>query len=276
MADEVVRAETVRRHLAADVAHELRTPLAALQAGLEELHDGPRDPDVPRLAALHDQALRLGRVVQDLAELSAALSLRPVDADLAALTRSALGAQQPPLTAAGVHATADLDAPVALRADPDRLYQAVTNLLGNVVRHCRPGDRVHPRAYLDGAQAVLEVANTGPGIPAHELPHVFDRLGRGSAAQSVPGSGIGLAVVRELIKRLRRAEGQIRGVIAMLEAGRDCADVVTQLAAVSKALDRAGFKIIATGLRQCVTAQEAGEEPSLDVAQLEKLFLSLA
>jgi len=82
--------------------------------------------------------------------------------------------------------------------------------------------------------------------------------------------------VGDVIKRLRRAEGQIRGVIAMLESGRDCADVVTQLAAVSKALDRAGFKIIATGLRQCVTAQEAGEEPSLDVAQLEKLFLSLA
>jgi DNA-binding FrmR family transcriptional regulator len=80
----------------------------------------------------------------------------------------------------------------------------------------------------------------------------------------------------EVIKRLRRAEGQIRGIIAMLEAGRDCADVVTQLAAVSKALDRAGFKIIATGLRQCVTAEQEGQEPTLDVARLEKLFLSLA
>ncbi len=80
----------------------------------------------------------------------------------------------------------------------------------------------------------------------------------------------------DVIKRLRRAEGQIRGVIAMLEDGRDCADVVTQLAAVSKALDRAGFKIIATGLRQCVTAEREGEDPSIDVAQLEKLFLSLA
>lgn len=82
--------------------------------------------------------------------------------------------------------------------------------------------------------------------------------------------------VTDVIKRLRRAEGQIRGVIAMLEAGRDCADVVTQLAAVSRALDRAGFKIIATGLRQCVTAQETDGEQSLDVAKLEKLFLSLA
>jgi DNA-binding FrmR family transcriptional regulator len=80
----------------------------------------------------------------------------------------------------------------------------------------------------------------------------------------------------DVIKRLRRAEGQIRGIIAMLEAGRDCTDVVTQLAAVSKALDRAGFKIIATGLRQCVTAEEQGKEPELDVAKLEKLFLSLA
>ncbi|MDG6110427.1 metal-sensitive transcriptional regulator [Dactylosporangium aurantiacum] len=82
--------------------------------------------------------------------------------------------------------------------------------------------------------------------------------------------------VGDVIKRLRRAEGQIRGVIAMLESGRDCAEVVTQLAAVSRALDRAGFKIIATGLRQCVTAEEDGREPSIDVAQLEKLFLSLA
>ncbi|GGM48190.1 metal-sensitive transcriptional regulator [Dactylosporangium sucinum] len=80
----------------------------------------------------------------------------------------------------------------------------------------------------------------------------------------------------DVIKRLRRAEGQIRGVIAMLEEGRDCAEVVTQLAAVSRALDRAGFKIIATGLRQCLTAEESGQKPQLDVAQLEKLFLSLA
>lgn len=80
----------------------------------------------------------------------------------------------------------------------------------------------------------------------------------------------------DVVKRLRRAEGQIRGVIAMLEDGRDCTDVVTQLAAVSRALDRAGFKIIASGLRQCVKAEENGEKPSVDVAQLEKLFMSLA
>lgn len=80
----------------------------------------------------------------------------------------------------------------------------------------------------------------------------------------------------DVVKRLRRAEGQIRGVIAMLEEGRDCADVVTQLAAVSRALDRAGFKIIASGLQQCLTATEDGEEQSVNLERMEKLFMSLA
>jgi DNA-binding FrmR family transcriptional regulator len=79
----------------------------------------------------------------------------------------------------------------------------------------------------------------------------------------------------DVIKRLRRAEGQIRGVIGMLEEGRDCADVVTQLAAVSKALDRAGFKIIASGLQQCLTVED-GEDQSVNLERMEKLFLSLA
>lgn len=80
--------------------------------------------------------------------------------------------------------------------------------------------------------------------------------------------------VGDVIKRLRRAEGQIRGVIAMLETGRDCAEVVTQLAAVSRALDKAGFKIIASGLEQCVSGD--GEDRAADLAKMEKLFLSLA
>ena len=80
----------------------------------------------------------------------------------------------------------------------------------------------------------------------------------------------------DVVKRLRRAEGQIRGVIAMLQEGRDCAEVVTQLAAVSRALDRAGFKIIASGLQHCITAQAEGDDRSVDLEQMEKLFLSLA
>jgi DNA-binding FrmR family transcriptional regulator len=77
-----------------------------------------------------------------------------------------------------------------------------------------------------------------------------------------------------VIRRLRRAQGQIGGVISMIEEGRDCADVITQLAAASRALDRAGFKIIATGLQQCAPAGDASGDA--DRAQLERLFLSLA
>ena len=79
-----------------------------------------------------------------------------------------------------------------------------------------------------------------------------------------------------VLNRLRRAQGQLAGVISMIEQGRDCKDVVTQLAAVSRALDRAGFKIIATGLRECLTGDAAqGNEPMTE-AELEKLFLALA
>ncbi|MFD0378228.1 metal-sensitive transcriptional regulator [Streptomyces sp. NPDC059525] len=79
-----------------------------------------------------------------------------------------------------------------------------------------------------------------------------------------------------VLNRLRRAQGQLTGVIAMIEAGRDCKDVVTQLAAVSRALDRAGFKIVANGMRQCLTAEQQADAAPMTEAELEKLFLALA
>lgn len=79
-----------------------------------------------------------------------------------------------------------------------------------------------------------------------------------------------------VLNRLRRAQGQLAGVISMIEQGRDCKDVVTQLAAVSRALDRAGFKIVATGLRECALGAKADGGAPLTEAELEKLFLALA
>ncbi len=79
-----------------------------------------------------------------------------------------------------------------------------------------------------------------------------------------------------VLNRLRRAYGQLAGVISMIEQGRDCKDVVTQLAAVSSALDRAGFKIVATGLRECMTGDTANGKEPMTEAELEKLFLALA
>ncbi|ALR13662.1 metal-sensitive transcriptional regulator [Mycobacteroides saopaulense] len=82
--------------------------------------------------------------------------------------------------------------------------------------------------------------------------------------------------IAAILGRLRRAQGQLNGVINMIENGRDCKDVVTQLAAVSRALDRAGFKIVATGLRECITADKNGNSAPMTEAELEKLFLALA
>lgn len=79
-----------------------------------------------------------------------------------------------------------------------------------------------------------------------------------------------------VLNRLRRAQGQLAGVISMIEQGRDCKDVVTQLAAVSRALDRAGFKIVATGLRECIAGSNADGERPMTEAELEKLFMALA
>ncbi|ROO63306.1 two-component system sensor histidine kinase BaeS [Micromonospora sp. Llam0] len=203
MADQVTQAEQVRRQLSADVAHELRTPLTSLQAGLEELRDGLAEPDPARLARLHDQSLRLGRVVEDLAELSAAessaLSLRRADVDLADIVTAALDGHESRLRSAGLHVDRDIHSPVPVHADPDRLHQAVTNLLTNTARYCRPGDQVQVSVDTVDHHARIRVVDTGPGIEPADLPHVFDRFWRGRNSRSTGGAGIGLAVVRELV-----------------------------------------------------------------------------
>ncbi|MCU7826428.1 metal-sensitive transcriptional regulator [Kitasatospora sp. DSM 101779] len=86
---------------------------------------------------------------------------------------------------------------------------------------------------------------------------------------------VGDDTVGAVLNRLRRAQGQLGGVIAMIEAGRDCKDIVTQLAAVSRALDRAGFKIVASGMRQCMAVAD-GDAPPMSEVELERLFLALA
>jgi two-component system, OmpR family, sensor histidine kinase BaeS len=202
-AEQVERSELVRRRMAADLAHELRTPLAALQAGLEELRDGLVEPDGERLAALHGQSLRVGRVVEDLAELSAAetasLSLRRARVDLAQVVTDAVTAARPTTDGAGLHVEVVLAAGAIVDGDSDRLHQVVGNLLVNTARHCRAGDTVTVTVGRSESEATLTVSDTGPGIAEADLPFVFDRLWRGRADREVAGSGIGLAVVRELV-----------------------------------------------------------------------------
>jgi two-component system OmpR family sensor kinase len=98
--------------------------------------------------------------------------------------------------------------------DPDLLFLAVHNLLANAVKFTQPGDRIEIRALEDGTMVVVEVADTGPGIPEAEIPHVWEELYRGQGARGIPGSGLGLALVRAIVERhggqvgLRSREGQ--------------------------------------------------------------------
>jgi two-component system sensor histidine kinase BaeS len=203
MADTLDRQEQLRRALVADVAHELRTPIAVLQAGHEALVDGVAEPTPGQLASLRDEVLRLARMVGDLQTLAAAeaaalqLALRRCDlAEAAAAAADSLAGR---FEAIGVALERRL-APAVILADPDRLHQVITNLLTNALKFTPAGGRVTLRTGLDGRGAVLQVTDTGVGIPAEELPHIFDRFWRGREAARVSGSGIGLSVAAELAR----------------------------------------------------------------------------
>lgn len=203
MADTLDRQEALRRALVADVAHELRTPVTILQASCEALVDGIRDPTINELSSLHDETLRLGRLVADLETLSAAeaaglhLDTGPLDlAEVAADAARSVGARA---EQAGLVVDVKLE-PVVVNGDAGRVHQVVVNLLSNAVKYTPPGGRITLTTARDGHLARMEVSDTGPGIPEEELPHVFDRFWRGVAGATSSGSGIGLAVVAELVR----------------------------------------------------------------------------
>lgn len=199
-ADTVTKYEQSRRRMTADIAHEIRTPLAALQAGLEEVRDElvPADADV--IAGLHAQSLRLGRIISDLSQLSEAesadLSLHRERVNLSTLVEHAVVAATPAIVHAGMKVAVESTELLIVDADPDRIHQALSNVLMNTVRHCRAGDTVDVRTAVSGDGAVVTVSDTGPGIPQADLPHVFDRLWRGTSDSDTGGLGIGLAIVR--------------------------------------------------------------------------------
>jgi two-component system sensor histidine kinase BaeS len=142
-------------------------------------------------------------VVNDLAALSAAetaaLSLHREAIDLGELVDEAVSAARASMEGAGLAVTTIVAPDVIVDGDPDRLHQAVGNLLSNAARYCRPGDAVAVTVTASGGEAVVTVADTGPGIAPNDLERVFRRLWRGSADRDGAGTGIGLAVVRELV-----------------------------------------------------------------------------
>ena len=203
MADALDRQERLRRHLVADVAHELRTPVAVLQAGHEALLDGVAEPTPAQLSSLRDEVLRLARMVDDLQTLAeadaAALNLALTPADLADIAATAADSLAGRFEAGGIAVERQL-APVEVLADVGRLHQVITNLLTNALKFTPPGGRVTIYAGPANRAAVVRVTDTGAGIPADELPRIFDRFWRGRQASRTSGSGIGLAVAAELTR----------------------------------------------------------------------------
>jgi two-component system sensor histidine kinase BaeS len=203
MADTLDREDQIRRDLVASVAHELRTPIAVLQAGHEALLDGVTEPTPDELSSLRDEVLRLARMVDDLQTLAAAdaaaLHLARRRCDLADIATAAADSLVRKFEAAGIELDRRL-AGVPVLADPRWLHQVVTNLLTNALKFTPPGGRVTIITRPAGVDAVLEVTDTGAGIPAEDLPRIFDRFWRGQGAAQTSGSGIGLAIAAELAR----------------------------------------------------------------------------
>ena len=201
MAGTLDRQEQIRRDLVADVAHELRTPIAILQAGHEALLDGVAEPTPAELGSLRDEVLRLARMVGDLQTLAAAdaaaLNLTRSQADLAGLAAAAADSLARRFEAAGITLDRELAASPVL-ADPHWLHQVITNLLTNALKFTPAGGRVTISTERSGSDAILRVTDTGVGISAEDLPRIFDRFFRGQQAAQISGSGIGLAVAAEL------------------------------------------------------------------------------
>ena len=208
MAEKLEQVEARRRQLIGDVSHELRTPLTAIKGSMEGLIDGvlPATPETYR--QIHQEADRLARLVDDLQELSrveaGAYVLELRAADLPALVRSTVKRLSPQARAKHLVLQADLPAGLPpVLADAARLTQVLTNLVSNAVQYTPAGGKVTITAERSGRQVVVRVTDTGIGIPAEHLPHVFTRFYRvdkSRSRQSGGGSGIGLTIAKHLVE----------------------------------------------------------------------------
>jgi two-component system sensor histidine kinase BaeS len=212
MAAALEEQERMRREFIANAAHELRTPLTNLQGYLEALRDGVIEPDRATFESLWDEAerlVRLSRSLDTLAVGDAGAPAAPVDLDLVATIRAAVDLARPAILAAGLELSVELPDTLSVRADPDQLAQVVGNLLQNAIRYTPPAGRVSVRAERRPADVLVSVANSGDGIPAGDLPHVFERFYRvdKSRDRASGGAGIGLAIVRQIVEAAGGAIG---------------------------------------------------------------------
>jgi two-component system, OmpR family, sensor histidine kinase BaeS len=206
LAERLAAVETTRRRMLADLAHEMRTPLATIDAHLEAVEDGVRNLDHDTLAVLRDSTHRLRRLAEDIGAVSHAeeggLNIHPRAVDPGALADAAADAARDRYTAKDVRLHTRLRTHEPVLADPDRIGQVLTNLLDNALRHTPPGGMVTLGCDQVERWIQYTVSDTGDGIPAEHLDHVFDRFFRVDTARDRAhgGSGIGLSIAKALVE----------------------------------------------------------------------------
>jgi signal transduction histidine kinase len=205
LATALAGTETRRVRLLGEVAHEMRTPLTALEGYMEGLIDGVFAPEPEILGAASDELRRLRRLADDLSTLSRAeeqrLDLHPADTDLADLARRAADRLAPQFRDGHVTLTVHAAGALPVRADPDRITQVLTNIIGNALTATSPPGTVTVDARAAGDRAEIAVTDTGTGLAAADLERVFERFYRahGQPRRS-SGSGIGLTIARNIAR----------------------------------------------------------------------------
>jgi signal transduction histidine kinase len=205
MASALEHDQHLRRQLASDVAHELRTPLTNIRCELEAVQDGLRVADATLVTSLHEEIIRLARLVDDLQELSTTesgeqrLELRPVRAR--DLVSAAAANFEQRIRDHNLTLRQQLMSEALVNADSDRIVQVLRNFLSNAIEHSADAQEIAITLRDDGRRVRFEVADNGAGIAAEHLPHVFERFYRADASRSrtTGGSGLGLAIARSII-----------------------------------------------------------------------------
>jgi signal transduction histidine kinase len=207
MAEDLERTEQLRRNLAADVAHELRTPLSNIQGHVEAIRDGLLPAEPSTFDSIYEEVLLLARLVEDLQELTLAdagqLTLLRQSADLAEIARRAVAAARPQAKAKGLALRTELHAQQAtVEADPERVGEVLRNLLSNAITHTSQRGRITVDLSDEGNELRIGVADTGAGIPPEDVPHVFERFYRvdRSRVRSTGGAGLGLTIAKRLVE----------------------------------------------------------------------------
>ncbi len=207
MASDLEQAEQLQRNMVADIAHELRTPLSNLRGYLEAVRDGVIKPDADTIRSLDEEAALLSRLVDDLQELSLAeageLKLVCQAENIGELIKQTVGGLQAQATTKGLSVSVDLpDRLPAVNIDSPRISQVLRNLLENALAHTAEGDAITVIAAQQGNWVEVSVVDTGEGIPAEDLPNIFERFYRvdKSRARTTGGSGLGLTIAKRLVE----------------------------------------------------------------------------